>query len=354
MKFLVLSYGSLKDINIGDYIQSLAAIQNIYPNKYSLVDREMLNLYKGENSLLIMNCWFTSVPKSFPPAKNIKPLFISFHLNKSASKEILSIPNNILYFKKYEPIGCRDRYTVDLLKSKNIKAYFSGCLTTTLYKSYKLNFPNHKICAVDLVSTLPIYQNIFAKLLDYYSVILFSLKNLNKVSYILKNLKKNCPIRINTIFKFLFYWIYSSRTLQIIQDTIHINNFKKIEFYTHVFESSAISEEDERFQFADRLLKIYSQSSLILTSRLHCMLPSLSFGVPSIYFNQVRDNELSSCRKRGIIELFNRIDLDRSSVVNNPFGKIENISNIKNKNNFLNYVKKLEIAIKDYLNEKES
>jgi hypothetical protein len=35
-------------------------------------------------------------------------------------------------FKKYEPIGCRDEKTVVKLKALGVKAYFSGCLTTTI------------------------------------------------------------------------------------------------------------------------------------------------------------------------------------------------------------------------------
>ena len=354
MNCLLLSYNSIKDVNIGDYIQSLAARQYIQSFKYKLIDREKLNLYDGDESHLIMNCWYTSQPDSFPPSKKIKPLFISFHLNSGASYKILSNPSNIEYFKKFEPIGCRDKNTLKKLESKNVKAYFSGCLTTTLYKTYKETISNNKICVVDLVSTIPPYKNIFSKLKDYSTIFLFSIGNLSSIICILRNLKKNCPIRINSIYKFLFYWIYAARTFQIVRSTVHKSNFKKIDYFTHLYESNTFISEEERFKFADMLLKIYAKSSLILTSRLHCILPTLGFDVPSIYFNQVYDDELSACRKEGIIELFNKIELSNSSVVNNPFGKIKDINKIPKKQVFLKYAKKLDLTIKDFLNEKKS
>ena len=86
---------------------------------------------------------------------------------------------------------------------------------------------------------------------------------------------------------------------------------------------------------------------------MHCILPSLGLGVPAIYFNQINDYELSACRKKGIVELFNKIDLSRSSVINNPFGKIKNISKIKNKTKFMKYAKELELTIKKFLYDKE-
>ena len=157
----------------------------------------------------------------------------------------------------------------------------------------------------------------------------------------------------NSLFKFLFYWVYSARTYRIIKSTVHKSNFNKIDYYTHVYDTYEIPTEKERFQYADKLLKIYSQASLVLTSRLHCILPSLGLGVPAIYFNQINDYELSACRKKGIVELFNKIDLSRSSVINNPFGKIKNISKIKNKTKFMKYAKELELTIKKFLYDKE-
>ena len=46
---------------------------------------------------------------------------------------------NLEYLKEHEPIGCRDYYTVGLLKEKGIDAYFSGCMTLTLSETCRYN-----------------------------------------------------------------------------------------------------------------------------------------------------------------------------------------------------------------------
>ena len=74
--------------------------------KFINVDREKLNIYPGPSLNLIMNGWFMENSKNWPPTKNIKPLIISFHLNPTAKKKMLS-SSGIEYFKKHEPIGCR-------------------------------------------------------------------------------------------------------------------------------------------------------------------------------------------------------------------------------------------------------
>ena len=59
---------------------------------------------------------------------HLQPLFVSFHCSRPASLT----PQVIDYLRAHEPIGCRDWSTVDLLLSAGVKAFFSGCLTTTL------------------------------------------------------------------------------------------------------------------------------------------------------------------------------------------------------------------------------
>ena len=64
----------------------------------------------------------------FPYHANIRPLFISFHINRP---EILT-PEAIDYLREYGPIGCRDWTTAEMLLSAGVDAFFSGCLTTTV------------------------------------------------------------------------------------------------------------------------------------------------------------------------------------------------------------------------------
>ena len=69
--------------------------------------------------IIILNNVFTS--------ENINPFYISFHINND-----LNDYRMINHLKKYQPIGCRDKKTYNKLLKKGIKAYFSGCITTTL------------------------------------------------------------------------------------------------------------------------------------------------------------------------------------------------------------------------------
>lgn len=64
----------------------------------------------------------------FPFNPAIRPLFISFHMNKP---EMLT-PQGVDYLRRYAPIGCRDWQTVALLTGFGIPAFFSGCITTTV------------------------------------------------------------------------------------------------------------------------------------------------------------------------------------------------------------------------------
>jgi lipopolysaccharide biosynthesis glycosyltransferase len=64
----------------------------------------------------------------FPYHPNVRPLFVSFHVNRP---EMLS-EEALEYLRRYGPVGCRDWTTVDLLLSAGVDAFFTGCLTTTV------------------------------------------------------------------------------------------------------------------------------------------------------------------------------------------------------------------------------
>ena len=99
--------------------------------EYKILDRESLNSYNDEPIKVIINGWFMEKPSNWPPSNNINPFFVSFHLNPTAKKKMLS-ETGIKYLKKYQPIGCRDIYTQKILSNYGIETYFSGCLTLTL------------------------------------------------------------------------------------------------------------------------------------------------------------------------------------------------------------------------------
>lgn len=154
-----------------------------------------------KNIICVMNGWFmhkvetdtgrskfTNLPKSkifnnnidWPPPSNIKPIFISFHINNKDMLDECYIP----YYKMNEPIGCRDRSTSKYLTDRGIDAYFSGCLTLTLDNINKnckedtkynvdiispdgkyITHQKHKYGLMDYTKRIPIAQ----KLLDGYA-----------------------------------------------------------------------------------------------------------------------------------------------------------------------------------------
>ncbi len=115
-------------MNLGDEIQNLAA-RRFLPRVDDHVDRERWHEAAGRpDSFLIANGWFLHRPERFPPPPNLRPFYISLHVDGPG---VLS-PAAVAHLKAHAPIGCRDRYTLDLLRGLGVAAYLSGCLTWTL------------------------------------------------------------------------------------------------------------------------------------------------------------------------------------------------------------------------------
>lgn len=64
----------------------------------------------------------------FPFPESIRPIFISMHVN---NRNLLT-EEAVAYLKKYGPVGCRDWTTVYLMREHGVKAFFSGCITSTV------------------------------------------------------------------------------------------------------------------------------------------------------------------------------------------------------------------------------
>src|SRR4051812_45605486 len=115
-------------VNLGDYMQTLAA-RNLYQamgiadNDIVEIDRDCLSSYSGEKVALLMNGVFFKW--SFPIPANIIPVFIGFRTDGRTAS------NHADFFKRYQPIGCRDTETTNLFRACGIEAFTSGCLTMT-------------------------------------------------------------------------------------------------------------------------------------------------------------------------------------------------------------------------------
>jgi len=302
MKYGLLTYDeNRKFFNVGDNIQSLAAKQFL-PQVDVYLNRERLGDYTGERVKLIMNGWFTHNIHNWVPSEDIDPVFVSFHMNNTAAPFMLS-EKGISYLKQHQPIGCRDQFTADTLNEKGIEAYFTGCLTLTL-DSYKVDDSERgdKIYIVDPLYNYPRPEKVF---------------------YNPKLTVKN---------------ILNGKAFQLGKKNKHLKNFisqellKKAEFINQEPPSNTYSDE-QKFQMAEDLLNKYARAKMVITSRIHCALPCLALGTPVIFVNGF-DSFVDSCRFDGILELFNRIDINsQTGAFTSNFGlegKVDTNTNIKN------------------------
>lgn len=266
-----------KFFNVGDNIQSLAARQYL-PKVDALLNRERLGDYKGDPIKLIMNGWFTHNIHNWVPSEDIDPLFVSFHINNTAAPYMLS-EKGIAYLKKHEPIGCRDQFSADTLKAKGIDAYFTGCLTLTL-DSYKVDDSQRgdDIYIVDPLYSYPTWE----KVTYHWKVFLRSIQN--------------------------------GKLFQLGRQKAHVANFIDADLLRsahHINQEPPAGKytDAEKFEMAEDILKKYAKAKLVITSRIHCALPCLALGTPVIFVNGF-DSFVDSCRFDGILDLFNRIDVD--------------------------------------------
>lgn len=229
-------YPDYSSVNIGDYIQTLAAL-NIYRQSINSVSKknytfpEFLegvinnnipdynfvrirrdNFYDipaDDNIITLMNGWWMwpcniNEDIHFDIPENVSPIFTSFHIYNDKLLE----PGKLDTFRKHAPIGCRDLATLKKLKNHDIDCYFSGCLTTSI------NFLEHE------------------------------------------------P-----------------------EDVVYLVDYKRSGMHEN---EKIVSHHQMRIRFdpelglrtALKVLQLYSHAKHVYTSRLHCYLPCMAMGVP--------------------------------------------------------------------------
>lgn len=276
----------VSNINIGDYIQSLAA-KYFLPNVDCFLERESLNSYECEEKIkLIMNGYFMHFPENFPPSQSIEPLFVSFHVCPAAAQTMLS-KESIEYMKRFAPIGCRDKNTVNILNQYGIDAYFSGCLTLTLGERYKNNNKTDKIYFVDAFSGRLPFKKIIKNFKKFHKII--------KLLMLWKKQKFCYGIRTATNF----YLQYSNR----FSDDVIFN----AEYICHIMPLKRFKSEQEKLGYAESLIKKYARAKLVVTSRIHCALPCVSLDTPVIFVTDKNGEINSEGRLGGLTDFFNKI-----------------------------------------------
>lgn len=255
-------------VNFGDNVQTFG-VEVLYEMMgYSKDDIRKINLYNfhnysSEDTIVPMSGFFSSglKYKVIPATNSIHPLFIGFHSHDE------SILDNIDYLKKYQPIGCRDEYTKDMLCERGIEAYISGCASIMLPTREKQPEKN-KTFFVDIPIQLE--------------------------EYIPSELKKNC---------------------EYISHIMHVNTLD--------YNKEQVEKNDKR---ARELIDRYkNEATLVVTSKLHCAAPCVAMGIPVILVRENIDYRF------GWIDKFIHIyDIDEFSNINwkpEPV-KLENVKKL--------------------------
>ena len=290
-------------VNIGDYVQSIAARQFL-PQVDVFINRENIKEYTGEPVKMIMNGWWRIFDSNEYPSENIIPLYVSIHFNHP--EEITD--STIQALKKYEPIGCRDMATCRFLQSRNVDAYFSSCLTTTLGNTY--------FVPQDQRGDEVLFADFAYKDEGSWISRLLHRKYRNN-RQINKLVKKIVGKDANPIF---------------IEHSLDIRNLP----------------EENRFQIADSYLKRYARAKLVVTSRIHCALPCLAMGVPVLLVFYKYD----SGRYEKLIDMLNYIGIKDNKVISNynlvPAGKGWTL---QNSDKYKEYAQKLMDRIRSFIVE---
>ena len=198
--------------NYGDDIQ-IEAIKNLY--RYMGIDDDEvvrikfpeLATYDGEYVILPINYPFYGTYKGI--SEKIKPVYLGLSLLSDA-------PIGPLRLKESEPVGCRDAYTLKVLREAGIDAYLNGCMT--------LSFP-----------------------------------------------KRSSEPKSGKVF-----------FVDVCDELLEVTPRELLEgavFKTHLLYHAYVTEQ----QSLDALECYREQARLVVTSRLHCAVPCLAMGIPTIY-----------------------------------------------------------------------
>lgn len=152
MRFANYKFSARKVNNLGDNLQ-IIAIDNIYKqmgidlNDVVYIDMRDLSTYNDEYVVLpisfpLVDYIEGGIAKRF--SSHIIPVFLGFTM----VKQTLTI-EEINYLKRFEPIGCRDEYTLLTMRKYGIDSYLNGCITITLPKRRK-PYNANKVFIVDV------------------------------------------------------------------------------------------------------------------------------------------------------------------------------------------------------------
>jgi hypothetical protein len=126
--------------NLGDHIQIHAGLRllkrlGLAPEQWIDRDNEIATgtaIANQQRPLgILLNGWFKTNPAEWPPHPRLVPIYLGFHIRLFQSPTLISA-EALEHYRRFGPIGCRDRHTLSLLKSHGVDAFLSHCLSLTL------------------------------------------------------------------------------------------------------------------------------------------------------------------------------------------------------------------------------
>ena len=269
-RLMVYSYEQehdLSTVNLGDYIQSIAANQFMNAcSRESYFSRDDMGALR-ENDSAILNGWYRVEKKTHFLRYPMNVLPVSIHINNPEATEDIRAVVASWGRNSDGRIGCRDLATEKRLTELGFNAYFSSCLTTTLF--YQFGRP--------------------------------SLSEREGVIFCDANLEKMFPV------KHFFQFSRINRRRKVEKVLGEILSPYRCEPCEKVSHSCPVSmSHEERFALALNLLKKYSRAKLVVTSRIHCALPCIAMGTPVVLLVRKYD----PLRYPGIDRFLNKIYLD--------------------------------------------
>jgi hypothetical protein len=236
-------------VNIGDYVQGIAVQQALGSRDVVLLEREDLASYRGDPLKVVGQGWYSHTDGAWPPSPAIDYLPFGIHVTPP-SYERFTREASLAALRRLSPIGCRDHVTRKFLVSHGIDAYFSSCLTVTIQPSAVVRKPE----AIYLIDASP----------SALGLLPASLASL--------------PVRR----------------------------------LSHLIEQPAnrVLSHEEWFAVAQsRLDEYYAKAAVVVTSRLHALLPSLAMGIPCLWVERrLLDRRLDLARIYARPQIFPKPD----------------------------------------------
>lgn len=223
--------------NLGDHIQIIASRRLL--SRLDIVPELEIDRDDGIASApeladardrigIVLNGWFKTNPTQWPPHPRLWPILMGFHIRLFQSPSLIS-PASIEYYRRYGPVGTREKYTDALLREQGVDSFVSHCLS-----------------------------------------ILFPRRMINS----------DCQNEVFIVSR-------DERLFERLQ-----SRFETAQCILHYSGSRDFSANMER---ASGVLVLYeTRARLIVTSLLHCALPSIAMGIPTIVFYPLNNGALSS------------------------------------------------------------